>query len=79
MQFLFWPFAFLMGVDIEDCKSVSKLIGMKIFVNEFVAYSELGKAIKFRESLISNGLFEAYHNGSLLIPKNTPIIWNVII
>ncbi len=28
-----------MGVEYEDCKVVSKLIGIKIFVNEFVAYS----------------------------------------
>ena len=36
MQYLFFPFAFLMGVALEDCAAVSRLIGTKIFVNEFV-------------------------------------------
>lgn len=36
LQFIFWPFAFLMGVKIEDCLSVAKLVGLKVFVNEFV-------------------------------------------
>ena len=47
MQYLFFPFAFLMGVAVEDCRAVSRLIGTKIFVNEFVAYTELGKTIMF--------------------------------
>ena len=35
MQYIFWPFAFLMGVYVDDCQEVSKLIGYKVFVNEF--------------------------------------------
>jgi nucleoside transporter len=40
-QYLFWPFAWLMGVDTDDCEEVAILIGLKIFANEFVAYARL--------------------------------------
>lgn len=78
MQYLFYPFAFLMGIIPEDCKSVSKLIGMKVFVNEFVAYAELGKTIQFRDDIIRTGLFDAYKNGSIALPNDVYMIWNVI-
>ena len=78
MQYLFYPFAFLMGIIPEDCRSVSKLIGIKIFVNEFVAYAELGKTIQFRDDIIKTGLFDAYKNGTLPLPNDIYMIWNVI-
>ena len=31
-----------MGVAQEDCRQVAELIGIKTFVNEMVAYTELG-------------------------------------
>jgi nucleoside transporter len=40
-QYLFWPCAWLMGVDTADCEEVAILIGKKIFANEFVAYAAL--------------------------------------
>jgi nucleoside permease NupC len=42
---LFYPFAYLMGVDIKDCTAVAELLGTKLFVNEFVAYEELSVMI----------------------------------
>ena len=77
MQYIFWPFAFLMGVDIDDCKVVSKLIGTKIFVNEFVAYNRLGKSIRFKEEIIKNNTFELYFNGTYVVPSDVFAIWNV--
>uniref|UniRef100_A0A8C3WU99 Sodium/nucleoside cotransporter n=1 Tax=Catagonus wagneri TaxID=51154 RepID=A0A8C3WU99_9CETA len=35
------PVAFLMGVAWEDCPVVAELLGIKLFLNEFVAYQEL--------------------------------------
>ncbi len=67
----------LKGVNIEDCRSVSKLIGTKIFVNEFVAYEKLGTMIKFREAIINNGTYELYYNGTLSLPAEG-VIWSVI-
>nr|XP_045001413.1 sodium/nucleoside cotransporter 1 isoform X1 [Jaculus jaculus] len=37
------PVAFLMGVAWEDCPVVAELLGIKMFLNEFVAYQELSQ------------------------------------
>ena len=58
-----------------DVKNVSKLIGIKMFVNEFAAFDELGKAIKFRTNITEDGLYEYYKNGSLLIPNDIFMVW----
>lgn len=42
---IFAPFSYIMGVPTADMKSVGHLLGLKIAVNEFVAYSELAKEI----------------------------------
>ena len=39
------PLAFLMGVPWEDTKAVGNLLGVKLSVNEFVAYGLLGEHI----------------------------------
>ena len=39
------PVAFMMGTDWEDCREVAELIGIKTFVNEFVAYIRLADMI----------------------------------
>lgn len=38
---LFWPVAWLLGVPAHDCAAVGQLLGVKTFLNEFVAYSQL--------------------------------------
>ena len=38
---LFYPFAWLLGVDLKDVSTVASLIGMKTVLNEFVAFMEL--------------------------------------
>ncbi|RNA39672.1 solute carrier family 28 member 3-like [Brachionus plicatilis] len=75
MSYLFYPFAFLMGVSLTDAKSVSKLIGIKMFVNEFAAFDELGKAIRFRDSIIASGEFDAYKNGTYPLPNDIYMVW----
>ncbi|XP_057578256.1 sodium/nucleoside cotransporter 1 [Hippopotamus amphibius kiboko] len=42
-SYILRPVAFLMGVAWEDCSVVAELLGMKLFLNEFVAYQELSK------------------------------------
>lgn len=46
---LFIPLSFLLGVDWADCEKVSRLIGIKTVLNEFIAYRELGQLIAARE------------------------------
>lgn len=68
-SYVLWPFAFVMGIDAADCRKVAELIGFKTFINEFVAYTELGTLIKNRK------LLEAYDgpwkwvNGDILLEK----------
>ncbi|MAI77529.1 MAG: NupC/NupG family nucleoside CNT transporter [Deltaproteobacteria bacterium] len=42
LGFLLSPLAFMMGVPWEDAPAVGSLIGVKIVLNEFIAYQELG-------------------------------------
>ncbi|XP_014405101.1 PREDICTED: sodium/nucleoside cotransporter 1 isoform X2 [Myotis brandtii] len=42
-SYILRPVAFLMGVAWEDCPVVSELLGIKLFLNEFVAYEKLSK------------------------------------
>ncbi|XP_006885202.1 PREDICTED: sodium/nucleoside cotransporter 1 isoform X1 [Elephantulus edwardii] len=42
-SYILRPVAFMMGVAWEDCAVVAELLGMKLFLNEFVAYQELSK------------------------------------
>mmetsp|Transcript_5234 Transcript_5234/g.19184 ORF Transcript_5234/g.19184 Transcript_5234/m.19184 type:complete len:660 (-) Transcript_5234:68-2047(-) len=41
-SYLFIPFAWLLGVEPADCQEVAILLGKKTFINEFVAYIDLG-------------------------------------
>jgi CNT family concentrative nucleoside transporter len=40
---IFAPIAWLLGVAWDDCATVGNLMGTRMVLNEFVAYSELGK------------------------------------
>ncbi|UPT76043.1 MAG: NupC/NupG family nucleoside CNT transporter [Elusimicrobiota bacterium] len=46
-----WPFAWLMGVPVQDCWTVGKLIGVKTVLNEFVAYLQLTDILKSGQPL----------------------------
>ena len=48
------PVAFIMGVEWRDCDVVAELLGIKTFLNEFVAYAKLSDYIKNRQ--LDNGL-----------------------
>jgi len=43
LGYLFWPLAYLMGVPIEDCEAVGKLIGNKMLITEFPTFGMLGE------------------------------------
>ncbi|MBI4061520.1 MAG: NupC/NupG family nucleoside CNT transporter [Elusimicrobia bacterium] len=46
-----WPLAWLMGVPVQDCWTVGKLIGVKTVLNEFVAYLQLTDILKSGQPL----------------------------
>ncbi|ELU12189.1 hypothetical protein CAPTEDRAFT_123339 [Capitella teleta] len=45
-SYLFWPLAFLIGIEVPYCREVAKLIGIKVFTSEILAYQELGQSLK---------------------------------
>jgi len=40
--YLFYPLSWFMGVPADDCLLMGELLGYKIFINELVAYTEMG-------------------------------------
>lgn len=58
-SYVFFPIPFFMGTSIPDCRSVARLIGLKTFTNEFVAYDQLGSIIKNKQ--IFNGYVAGNH------------------
>lgn len=49
-SYILMPVAFLMGADWADSPLVAELLGIKIFLNEFVAYEQLATYKKNRLS-----------------------------
>ncbi|RUS70132.1 hypothetical protein EGW08_022103 [Elysia chlorotica] len=47
-SYLFMPLAYLMGVEWKDAGIVAELIGIKTFLNEFIAYDKLSVFITNR-------------------------------
>ncbi|XP_020822118.1 sodium/nucleoside cotransporter 1 isoform X3 [Phascolarctos cinereus] len=42
-SYILRPVAFMLGVEWADCPIVAEMLGIKLFLNEFVAYQELSK------------------------------------
>jgi CNT family concentrative nucleoside transporter len=45
LGWLFWPFAFLIGVPVAECAAVGTLLGEKIVLTEFIAYLHLYESL----------------------------------
>jgi CNT family concentrative nucleoside transporter len=45
LGWLFWPFAFLIGVPAAECATVGTLLGEKIVLTEFIAYLHLYESL----------------------------------
>ncbi|CAM2705447.1 unnamed protein product [Rotaria socialis] len=73
---LFYPFAVIIGIPFRDCLLASKLIGIKVSLNEFIAYEELGKIRKLRDELIANETFSEYLSGNFPLPVGTRMLWD---
>ena len=42
-QYIFYPLAFILGADSDDCLNVGELLGLKTIANEFIAYDQMGR------------------------------------
>ena len=43
---MFYPVAYLIGVDLDDCLEVARIISVKVFTTEIIAFQELGISAK---------------------------------
>lgn len=57
-EIVFFPVAWLMGVDTDDCRDVANVLGLKIFANEFVAYGVLSSS-EIRERISPRSFYIA--------------------
>ncbi|XP_071947724.1 solute carrier family 28 member 3-like [Antedon mediterranea] len=70
-SYLLYPIAWLLGTERKDCRIVAELIGTKTFLNEFVAYQNLGAyldqgALSIRSQVIATYALCGFSNlGSL--------------
>ena len=74
-SYLFVPIAFAMGIPPRDCRSVARLLGIKLFVNELVAYQNLGElvqntAVFEKHVLQSRGNYSTDNDNILLLLSN---------
>ncbi|XP_062574310.1 solute carrier family 28 member 3-like, partial [Saccostrea cucullata] len=53
-SYVLMPLAYLMGVEWKDCGIVGELIGIKTFLNEFLAYGELSTYLTNRKQCIGH-------------------------
>ncbi len=51
--YVFWPFAFIMGVPVQDCFTIGQLLGQKMVINELVAYASLQQILLDPEVVLS--------------------------
>ncbi len=81
-SYALFPFALVMGVELDDCRQVAKLIGIKTFLNEFVAYGELGELINNRaaldEHVNNNGTWYYEGDDIILVDTNVTLIDGVL-
>lgn len=64
--YVFWPIAWLIGTPFDDCTTVAKLIGTKVFLNEFVAYDKLSKMVAMDGVPLDEEYREISHYGQLV-------------
>jgi len=56
LGYVFWPFAFIMGIPASECMLVAQLLGEKTVVNEFYAYLHLANELNAGAALSPRSL-----------------------
>lgn len=71
---VFWPFAWMIGIPLDDCRNASGLLATKMTINEFVAFADLKKmvisdhAMSYRSTMIMTYALCGFSNfGSIAI------------
>ncbi len=64
-SYVLWPLSAIMGVEISDAGAVAKLLGIKIFVDEFISFRDL--AILVKEHKVAVSIAFASHKGLVML------------
>jgi CNT family concentrative nucleoside transporter len=60
LGYLFYPLAFIMGIEPHDALSVARIIGERVVATEVVSYHDLGVALSHAEISQRSGMVAAY-------------------
>ena len=71
-SYALFPLAMAIGTPLDDCRRVAELLGIKLFINEFVSYTQLNSLIENRHLLTTH----LTNNGSFLWEENDVILLN---
>jgi pyrimidine nucleoside transport protein len=69
-SYVMWPFAFVMGTETSDCLKLGRMIGIKTFFNEYLAYEDLGHFVKnkqYFDTHISTGGNYSYFDDDIVL------------
>ena len=66
-SYIFYPLSIIMGVDPSEAQEVGKLVGLKVFATELLAFQELGVSIR---SGLSVSAFTIYPSCCLMAIKS---------
>jgi len=79
-SYMFWPLSILMGVHPNEAREVAKLVGIKVFTSEMLAYQELGVSISagLSERSASIGTYALCGFSSLSTLAIAVGVWNAV-
>lgn len=71
-SYVFYPIAYFMGTDVSGCRKVAELVGIKTFINKFLAYKELSVLIANKKNFTDytaqwNSSTEWYYQGDDIV------------
>ncbi|OWF40027.1 solute carrier family 28 member 3-like [Mizuhopecten yessoensis] len=75
-SYLFYPFAFLMGVDVSDCSRVSNLLGLRSMIDLTVAYIRMGEYV---QNKVAFNAYSSLFNDTVFYQDSYDIVlpqWN---
>ena len=64
-SYIFYPVAFIIGIEVNQCRQIAKVIGLKVLTTEVYSYQRLGQ-------LYDDGLIDVCY--SILVYKYTIVI-----
>ncbi|KAI0983725.1 hypothetical protein GJ496_010619 [Pomphorhynchus laevis] len=76
LSYFFYPMVWMLGISHYDSLTAGRLFGLKTFVNEFKAFSDLGNIISTRDLILNNGTNSScqLHNSSFILLDDKSVV-----